>query len=58
MTAEAVKPGPKPQPAPRCTSCGRRDWIDAVDNYGQPYKGCANCRIADVITPSNTEASR
>ena len=29
----------------RCSSCGRSDFVDAVDNLGQSYRGCAHCRI-------------
>lgn len=33
----------------KCSSCGGFDFIDAIDANGQPYKGCANCRIIDPI---------
>lgn len=29
----------------RCKSCGYSNWVDTTDNFRQPYKGCANCRI-------------
>ena len=30
----------------KCYSCGRTDWIDAVDRFGRQYKGCAHCSVA------------
>ncbi len=33
----------------RCPSCGGTRWINAVDNFGQPYTGCANCVL--VLEP-------
>lgn len=33
------------RPRNACLVCGRSDWVDAVDNHGKPYKGCAHCRI-------------
>lgn len=32
----------------RCTSCGGTETVDAIDNHGKPYKGCANCRIMSL----------
>lgn len=29
----------------QCGICGRTAMIDAVDNYGNSYRGCARCRV-------------
>lgn len=29
----------------RCTSCGGSTFINAIDNHGQSYRGCAMCRV-------------
>jgi hypothetical protein len=41
--AVAVRRRPK-----ACGICGGTATIDAVDNFGRPYKGCANCRILSL----------
>ena len=28
-----------------CIGCGGTRTVDAVDNFGNPYKGCPNCRL-------------
>lgn len=33
-----------------CINCGTSALIDAVDNFGQPYKGCANCIVLPAVT--------
>ena len=33
----------------RCASCGGIETVDATDNHGKPYKGCANCRIMSLV---------
>lgn len=30
--------------AERCSNCGGTEFVDAVDNDGQRYRGCARCR--------------
>ncbi len=37
----------------RCVSCGGSQFIDAVDNHGQSYQGCARCV---VVWPPNESA--
>ncbi len=29
-----------------CTTCDGTNFVDAIDNDGQPYRGCKRCRIA------------
>lgn len=29
-----------------CLGCGRTDTVDAIDNHGKPYQGCARCVVA------------
>lgn len=29
----------------KCASCGGVRFVDAVDNHGKVYRGCANCRV-------------
>lgn len=29
----------------RCGHCGGRDFIDAIDNDGERYRGCSRCTI-------------
>lgn len=45
-----------------CGSCGRSDLVDAIDNYGMAYKGCAHCRISlslpDPIATARAEGFR
>lgn len=31
--------------AERCACCGGSEFVDAVDNHGLPYRGCARCII-------------
>jgi hypothetical protein len=38
----------KRQTKPGCCSCGAKCTLDCVDNFGQPYKGCPNCRILSL----------
>jgi Lar family restriction alleviation protein len=38
-----------------CASCGKRNWIDAIDRLGVPYVGCANCTVSG--TSSHEEGS-
>lgn len=28
-----------------CGVCGGYALVDAIDNHGQPYRGCARCRL-------------
>lgn len=28
-----------------CRACGGADMVDAVDNDGRPYRGCARCTL-------------
>lgn len=32
-----------------CLSCGKNDWIEAVDNKGQEYLGCRNCTVVKGV---------
>lgn len=34
----------------RCRSCGGRTLVDAIDNFGHAYRGCATCRIVSLAT--------
>lgn len=34
--------------ANRCKTCGDTALIDAVDNHGNTYRGCAKCKVAAV----------
>lgn len=53
--AEMRRRGVHDRPSPRmqthtptqdhCTSCGGTEFVDAIDNLGQPYRGCKQCRI-------------
>lgn len=36
----------------RCASCGGSDLVDAIDNHGRPYRGCARCRVLRSPTVS------
>ena len=29
----------------KCHSCGGFEFVDAIDNHGKPYRGCARCVI-------------
>ena len=51
MTAKQKKKRPD-----RCPSCGGTEFVEAVDNHGQPYIGCANCTI--VLPPELLPTSR
>lgn len=31
-----------------CWNCGGNEWVDAVDNDGDTYKGCARCVIGPL----------
>jgi hypothetical protein len=37
---------PRPE---QCAVCGGRVFVDAIDNHGQPYRGCARCRIVPLV---------
>lgn len=39
---------PKPKPRRGCANCGGPCTVDAVDNFGNPYKGCPNCRVKSL----------
>lgn len=43
----------------KCSSCGGRSFIDATDNLGQQYRGCARCRIVvdDLRVGTKVEVS-
>jgi len=32
----------------RCGCCGGTRLVDAVDNFGRQYRGCASCRILSL----------
>jgi hypothetical protein len=34
----------------QCWNCGKSDWVDAVDNTGASYKGCAHCVVGPMPT--------
>jgi hypothetical protein len=38
-----------------CSACGGTELVDAVDNHGQPYRGCARCVIG---TAKGSEAKQ
>lgn len=31
-----------------CLICGGTETVQAVDNFGKPYVGCAKCRILSL----------
>jgi hypothetical protein len=31
-----------------CASCGGTSFVDAIDDQGQSYRGCAHCRVTPV----------
>lgn len=35
-----------------CPACRGTATVDAVDNTGVPYKGCANCRFVSSLRPA------
>lgn len=39
----------------RCAACGSTELVDAIDNHGQPYKGCTHCVI---VLPDDMAAPR
>jgi len=49
----------KPKPW-QCVSCGGPCDVDAVDNHGEPYKGCRRCRLLtwDEIAAIEAAAKR
>jgi hypothetical protein len=40
----------------QCWNCGKSDWVDAVDNTGATYKGCAHCVIGPLPTAVGSAA--
>lgn len=38
-----------------CRACGSTETIDAVDNSGQPYKGCARCTVKSSAAGADEE---
>lgn len=35
----------------RCKSCGGSELVNAVDNHGQAYRGCGQCRVLREVEP-------
>lgn len=35
-----------------CYFCGRSDFVDAIDNQGDAYRGCAHCTIKLTAIPA------
>lgn len=39
----------------QCAICNGREFVDAIDNYGQRYRGCARCVIAATTARTTTD---
>lgn len=38
----------------RCTICGGTEFVDAIDNLGKRYRGCARCVVKDLRDRAKT----
>lgn len=41
-----------------CINCERTDFIDAVDNFSRPYRGCKWCRVVSLDEIANRLRAR